>query len=73
MIDADVCVRGAGPVAACLALALSRQGLAVALQDEAPAAPAGPDIRAYALNAASIALLHELKVRDALPADAVCA
>jgi 2-polyprenyl-6-methoxyphenol hydroxylase-like FAD-dependent oxidoreductase len=73
MIDADVCVRGAGPVAACLALALSRQGLAVALQDEAPAAPAGPDIRAYALNAASIALLHELKVRDALPADAACA
>lgn len=69
---ADVCVRGAGPVGACLALALSRQGLAVALQEGPAAATSAPDVRAYALNAASIALLRELKVWDALPADARC-
>lgn len=66
----DVCVRGAGAVGASLALALSRQGLRVALQ-AGPARPAGaPDVRAYALNAASVALLRELRVWDALPADA---
>jgi ubiquinone biosynthesis UbiH/UbiF/VisC/COQ6 family hydroxylase len=36
-----------------------------------PAAPAPPDARAYALNAASRQLLADLKVWDALPADAV--
>lgn len=69
----DVCVRGAGAVGSSLALALSRQGLSVALQDTAPAAPAQPDLRAYALNAASVGLLRELKVWDALPEDARCA
>jgi 2-polyprenyl-6-methoxyphenol hydroxylase-like FAD-dependent oxidoreductase len=70
--QADVCVRGAGIVGATLALALGRQGLSVVLQ--APAAPsAAPDVRAYALNAASVALLTDLKVWDALPADAVTA
>lgn len=69
----DVCVRGSGAVAACLALALSRQGLAVALQEDPPADPGRPDVRAYALNAASVALLRELKTWDALPADAVTA
>ena len=68
----DVCVRGAGAVGSCLALALSRQGLAVALQAPARAAPARQDVRTYALNAASVALLRELKVWDALPADARC-
>jgi 2-polyprenyl-6-methoxyphenol hydroxylase-like FAD-dependent oxidoreductase len=70
----DVCVRGAGPVGSCLALALSRQGLSVALQADPSgrAAPARQDVRAYALNAASVALLRELKVWDALPADARC-
>ncbi len=71
----DVCVRGAGPVGSCLALALSRQGLSVALQGAAPegGVPARPDLRAYALNASSVALLRELKVWDAIPADARCA
>jgi 2-polyprenyl-6-methoxyphenol hydroxylase-like FAD-dependent oxidoreductase len=75
----DVCVRGAGIVGRALALALSRQGLAVALQappravtSQAPLpnAPAREDVRAYALNAASVALLDSLKVWHELPADA---
>ncbi len=74
MRQVDVCVRGAGAVGSCLALALSRQGLSVALQDTGPraAAPARQDVRTYALNAASVELLRELKVWDALPADARC-
>ena len=39
--------------------------------DAGAAAGALPDVRAYALNAASRALLTELKVWDALPADAI--
>ena len=66
----DVCVRGAGPVGSCLALALSRQGLSVALQGAARNAPRRDDVRTYALNAASVQLLRELKVWEALPADA---
>jgi 2-polyprenyl-6-methoxyphenol hydroxylase-like FAD-dependent oxidoreductase len=66
----DVCVRGAGIVGRSLALALSRQGLTVALQAPASRADAPPDLRAYALNAASVALLESLKVWPALPADA---
>jgi len=69
----DVCVRGAGPVGSCLALALSRQGLSVALQREAARAPVREDVRTYALNAASVHLLRELKIWEALPADARCA
>ncbi len=69
MADFDVCVRGGGAVGLSAALALARQGLRVALQAAAPAA-AGPDLRAYALNASSVALLAGLKVWDALPADA---
>jgi 2-polyprenyl-6-methoxyphenol hydroxylase-like FAD-dependent oxidoreductase len=65
----DVCVRGAGIVGSALALALSRQGLAVALQ-RAPARQAAQDVRAYALNAASVGLLDSLKVWSSLPADA---
>src|SRR5689334_16047552 len=65
----DVLVRGAGAVGASLALALSRQGLRVALQGEQRPG-AAPDVRAYALNAASVALLTELKVWGALPTDA---
>jgi 2-polyprenyl-6-methoxyphenol hydroxylase-like FAD-dependent oxidoreductase len=65
-----VCVRGAGIVGRSLALALSRQGLSVALQAGAGTPGAREDVRAYALNAASVALLQELKVWDALPADA---
>lgn len=64
----DIVVRGAGAVGMAAALALSRQGLNVGLV----AAPArhSPDVRAYALNAASVALLDGLKVWHALPADA---
>ncbi len=65
----DVQVSGAGIVGKSLALSLSRLGLAVALRD-APAATARDDVRAYALNAASIDLLQQLKVWDALGADA---
>ncbi|MDP4302567.1 FAD-dependent monooxygenase [Leptothrix discophora] len=69
----DVCIRGQGAVGSCLALALSRQGWQVGLAglDAAAAPRRGPDVRAYALNAASAALLRELRVWDALPADAI--
>jgi 2-polyprenyl-6-methoxyphenol hydroxylase-like FAD-dependent oxidoreductase len=65
----DVLVRGSGAVGLAAALALSRQGLAVALAGPAEP-PAGDDVRAYALNAASVALLRQLEVWDAIPADA---
>jgi 2-polyprenyl-6-methoxyphenol hydroxylase-like FAD-dependent oxidoreductase len=69
----DVLVRGAGIVGRCLALSLARSGLQVALRP-APARPAGSvDVRAYALNAASVALLRSLKVWDALPAGSATA
>jgi 2-polyprenyl-6-methoxyphenol hydroxylase-like FAD-dependent oxidoreductase len=72
MNPTDVCVRGAGIVGASLSLALARQGLQVVLQSPPAAAP-GADVRAYALNSASVALLTDLKVWDALPPDAVTA
>ncbi len=65
----DVLVRGTGAVGLCTALALSRQGLRVALLGTL-AEPAEGDVRAYALNAASVQLLQTLRVWDALPADA---
>jgi 2-polyprenyl-6-methoxyphenol hydroxylase-like FAD-dependent oxidoreductase len=65
----DVLVRGTGAVGLCTALALSRQGLRVALLG-ALAEPTEGDVRAYALNAASVQLLQTLRVWDALPADA---
>lgn len=66
----DVRVSGSGIVGRSLALALSRLGLSVALTTEAPTRPPRDDVRAYALNAASIALLGSLKVWEALPKDA---
>jgi 2-polyprenyl-6-methoxyphenol hydroxylase-like FAD-dependent oxidoreductase len=74
MKKVDVCVRGAGAVGSCLALALSRQGLSVALQRSPKPMAAAPreDVRVYALNAGSVQLLRELKVWEALPADARC-
>ena len=69
MVRTDVLVRGAGAVGLATALALSRQGLQVALLgtlDE----PTRPDIRAYALNAQAVQLLNALRVWDAIPADA---
>ena len=65
----DILVRGAGAAGLAAALALSRQGLRVALLG-ADAPPAGEDVRAYALNRGSVALLAALKVWDAIPADA---
>jgi 2-polyprenyl-6-methoxyphenol hydroxylase-like FAD-dependent oxidoreductase len=72
----DVGIRGEGPVGRSLALALARQGLRVALVADASAAtaaasaPPAPDVRTYALNAGSVALLQDLRVWDALPPDA---
>jgi len=74
MTTLDVCIRGRGAVGLALALALARQGLRVGLigAGDAGAAPGvPPDVRAYALNTASRALLTELKVWDALPGDAL--
>lgn len=69
--EVDVVVRGGGAVGQSLALALGRQGLLVGLAAPEPAVAAGADVRAYALNAASRALLRDLKVWDALPPSAV--
>jgi 2-polyprenyl-6-methoxyphenol hydroxylase-like FAD-dependent oxidoreductase len=67
----DVFIRGAGPVGASLALALSREGLRVGLlKAPPPAAAREADVRAYALNAGAVHLLRELRVWDALPEDA---
>ena len=68
----DVCVRGAGIVGRSLALSLARLGLRVALVADA-SPPRGEDVRAYALNAASVGLLRELRVWDSLPAGAATA
>ncbi len=70
MASYDVLVRGAGAVGLAAALALARQGHAVALLDAKPAPGAREDIRAYALNPASVRLLQALKVWQALPEDA---
>jgi 2-polyprenyl-6-methoxyphenol hydroxylase-like FAD-dependent oxidoreductase len=69
----DVQVLGAGIVGRSLALSLARAGLSVALRPEAVRAPGEDDVRAYALNAASVDLLKSLKVWDALPAHAATA
>ena len=66
----DVCIRGSGVVAMAAALSLSRLGLAVAWTPPGAHAAAGPDVRTYALNAASVRLLRTLKAWDELPADA---
>ncbi len=71
--DFDVQVLGAGIVGRCLALALARAGLSVALRPEGARAAGHDDVRAYALNAASVELLRSLKVWDALPAHAATA
>ncbi len=63
----DVQVLGAGIVGQSLALALARAGLTVALRPEPARSTASEDVRAYALNAASVALLRGLKVWDSLP------
>lgn len=67
----DVCIRGSGAVAMAAALALSRLGLSIAWTGHR--APAGSDVRTYALNAASVRLLSGLKVWGSLPPDACTA
>ena len=62
----DVCIRGDGMVARCLALLLARDRLRVALYRPptrvAPTEAAPADVRAYALNRASRELLTALRV-----------
>lgn len=67
----DVWVRGQGIVGRCLALSLARLGLRVAFHGGGSLASSArpPDVRAYALNPASVALLQTLRVWDALPRD----
>lgn len=66
-LSPDVCIRGAGIVGRTLALLLARERLRVALVVPAAADPtsqahqAREDVRAYALNAASRALLESLR------------
>ncbi len=67
MTAPDIVVRGNGVVGLTAALALARQGLQVRLLGADRPASAAPDVRAYALNPASVALLRQLKVWDALP------
>ena len=72
----DVCIRGAGIVGRTLALKLAAQRLRVALVDHHASAPSEghSDVRAYALNPASRALLQELRCwPDALHATPVLA
>lgn len=71
MSDFDVRILGSGIVSRALALALARQGMRVALQARPPAAAgASEDVRAYALNPASVALLDSVRAWGTLPADA---
>jgi 2-polyprenyl-6-methoxyphenol hydroxylase-like FAD-dependent oxidoreductase len=71
MQSVDVLVKGRGAVGSSLALSLAAQGLSVGISGT-PMAARVDDVRTYALNAASVSLLTELKVWDALPTDAVC-
>lgn len=71
MQGSDISIRGCGVVGLTAALALARLGFEVAITaPPRPRGESGGDVRAYALNAASVKLLAELKVWDALPADA---
>jgi 2-polyprenyl-6-methoxyphenol hydroxylase-like FAD-dependent oxidoreductase len=73
MSKIDVRIHGSGIVGRALALSLARQGLAVGIDAKPAAAPGGEqraDVRAYALNAASVELLRVLKVWDGMATDA---
>ncbi len=56
----DICIRGGGIVGHTLALLLARERLRVGLLAQLPAADT-PDVRAYALNAKSKALLESVR------------
>lgn len=57
----DVCIRGAGVVGRALSLLLARERLRVALVPGPAPAAEGTDVRAYALNTASRALLESVR------------
>lgn len=57
----DVCIRGAGIVGRTLALLLARERLRVGLAGAVAPGGDASDVRAYALNAASKALLEQLR------------
>jgi 2-polyprenyl-6-methoxyphenol hydroxylase-like FAD-dependent oxidoreductase len=63
----DICIRGAGIVGRTLALLLAREQLNVALV-ETPAKALLPDVRAYSVNAAGMALLQDLRCWPDSPA-----
>ena len=63
----DICIRGAGIVGRSLALLLAREGLKVALV-ESPSPRTTPDVRAYSLNGAAMALLQTLRCWPDSPA-----
>ncbi len=66
----DVLVRGNGCVGRSLALALGARGYRVALLTRPGPTRTSADVRAYALNAASVALLTRLRVWEGLAEDA---
>lgn len=70
MQSVDVLVRGRGAVGNCLALTLAAKGLSVGMLASSTLPPR-QDVRTYALNAASVAVLTELKIWDSLPLDAI--
>ena len=57
----DICIRGGGFAGHTLALLLARDRLRVGLVTQSAQAPAVPDVRAYALNAKSKALLESVR------------
>lgn len=57
----DICIRGSGIVGRALALLLARERLRVGLVSAPRPSAAAPDVRAYALNAKSRALLESLR------------
>jgi len=57
----DICIRGGGIVAHALALLLARDRLRIGLYAPQTATQSEPDVRAYALNAKSKALLESIK------------
>ncbi len=63
----DVAIRGGGIVGQTLALLLARERLRVALVTQPRQPTAAPDIRAYALNAASQSVLEALRVWPSVP------
>ena len=70
LLDADVCVVGAGPVGASLACSLAAGGVRIAVVDRAALPPMEHpafDGRAYAIASGSRRLLEEAGVWDRLP------